>query len=508
MCGITGYFKSPDLSIGVGALIKATNEIVHRGPDSFGYYEDEYVGLGHRRLSIIDLTPSGYQPMFSSSGRFVISFNGEIYNFLEIKEKLQSLGYIFKGNSDTEVLINGFDYWGVKVFKRLNGIFAISIFDLVEKKLYLVRDRLGVKPLYYLNDKGKWLFGSEIKCILSHDDVSRKLSPQGFREFLYYGYALGTNTMFKNVYKLEPGSFAIIDTKGILIEKYWKIEDVDLMQPPDINEKNIIHQTKIKLEEAIRRQLISDVPVGVFLSGGIDSSAITAFASKQYSSQLKTYSAAFDFDNGHSELPLAAKVAKMFGTDHHEMMIYGKDLKDVICTLISHHDEPFSDAANIPLYLLTKEVKSDCKVILQGDGGDELFAGYPGYHLMKKFAFYKFLFSVSHFLSPILPSKFLRQKTERFYPLFFEKSESKFFASFLTTESSIKNTPESILSSKMQEMIKNTSPYIRYDEILPRFKFLPDNVQKLLWIDMSKFCLSNSWKRFQKHNQFQVKNQC
>lgn len=483
MCGITGYFKSKYLQLPLNALKKATDTLIHRGPDDAGYYENGEVGLGHRRLSIIDLSESGHQPMMSSNGKFIIVFNGEIYNYKEIKKELLNNGYMFRGTSDTEVIANGYQCWGKEILKKLNGIFAIAIWDDQAKKLLLARDRLGVKPLYYYNTDNLFLFGSEIKAILSHQIVKPIINPQGFHEFLYFGYALGYNTLFLGIKKLMPGNWMEVSEQGTTFGIYWKHEDIIGDMNHSINEREAVIKTRKLLEVAVQRQLVGDVPVGIFLSGGIDSSAITAMASRYYGSKLKSYSAGFDFDKGHNELPMAAKVAKKFDTEHQEMMIYGKDIKDAIRTLISHHDEPFSDAANIPLYLMTKEMNKSCKVILQGDGGDELFAGYPRYHIMKRYAIYKTLFSFSKILSPILPNKYIREKTERFYPLFSQREEGRMFARFLTIESDTKNTPESLLSDEMRSRITQTNPFLRYSQLAERFSFLSDNVQKLLWID-------------------------
>ncbi|CAG0905860.1 unnamed protein product, partial [Darwinula stevensoni] len=363
-----GYFKSEERLLSKDSLIEATNSIRHRGPDDAGYYEDENVGLGHRRLSIIDLSSAGHQPMTSANGRYIIAYNGEIYNYLQLKQELQSNGFQFRSQSDTEVVVNGFEYWGSAIFEKLNGIFAISIWDQAEKKLILARDRMGVKPLYYWHENDLLLFGSEIKTILSYDIVKRKINLQSFHEFLYYGYALGENTMFSGIKKILPGQYLEISKDKVMTKKFWSINNINTISQNSIKESTAISQTKSLLESAVSRQLVSDVPVGVFLSGGIDSSAITAFASKHYAGKLKSYSAGFDFDGGHNELPLASKIAKKFGTQHHELMVQGKDITDIIKKMIYHHDEPFSDAANIPLYLMTQHVKNDCKVVLQGDG--------------------------------------------------------------------------------------------------------------------------------------------
>lgn len=481
MCGITGYFKSEERLLSKDSLIETTNSIRHRGPDDAGYYDDENVGLGHRRLSIIDLSSAGHQPMTSANGRYIIAYNGEIYNYLQLKQELQSNGFQFRSQSDTEVVVNGFEYWGSAIFEKLNGIFAISIWDQAEKKLVLARDRMGVKPLYYWHENDLLLFGSEIKTILSYKIVKRKINIQSFHEFLYYGYALGENTMFSGIKKILPGQYLEISKDKVMTKKFWSINNINTKSQNDIKESMAISQTKSLLESAVSRQLVSDVPVGVFLSGGIDSSAITAFASKHYTGKLKSYSAGFDFDGGHNELPLASKIAKKFGTEHHELIIQGKDITDVIKKMIYHHDEPFSDAANIPLYLMTQHVKNDCKVVLQGDGGDELFAGYPRYHIMSKYNQYKFIFTTLNAVKSLIPSKYVRNKTERFYPLFKNDQSKIRFAKFLTEER--EGIPEQLFTENIQKNFLQTNPFKRYEEVSKVLDFLSDNIQKLLWLD-------------------------
>ncbi|MFZ1378101.1 MAG: asparagine synthase (glutamine-hydrolyzing) [Saprospiraceae bacterium] len=484
MCGLAGFYILGNIKLSKIDLVNATNTLSHRGPDDAGYYFNDKIGLGHRRLSIIDLSAAGHQPMFSQDKNYTIVFNGEIYNFKEIKAELVSLGCIFIGNSDTEVIINGYQYWGNKIFRKLNGIFAIAIWDSIKRKVVLCRDRMGVKPLYFYYSKDLLLFGSEIKSILSYSIVKARVDFQSFHEFLYYGNPIGDNTMFSDIRKLPAGKYLEITESGLSLNSYWQHEDVEI-EPSTIkvDENIVINQVRNLLEQAVSRQLISDVPVGVFLSGGIDSSAITAFATKNYNGRLKSYSAGFDFDGGHNELPLAKKVAVKFGTEHHEMMIYGKNIKDIIYLMVKHHDEPFSDAANIPLYLMTREVKKDCKVILQGDGGDELFGGYARYQIMSKFNLYKNLFSISHSLLPIMPFPYVREKTERFFPLFSQKTKGDMFAKFLTVESNVSNTPESLISKSLRQKIKSTHPFKVYHELSERFSFLKDDVQRLLWMD-------------------------
>jgi len=351
----------------------------HRGPDDRGVFVDGFAGLGHTRLSIIDLSSAGHQPMHSACGRYVLSFNGEIYNFRELRKRLEGLGSTFRGHSDSEVLLEAFIAWGVDAFPQLEGMFAFALLDRSERKLFVVRDPFGIKPLYYARLPHGLVFGSEVKALLASGRLDRKLDRGALHEYLYYGNALGEGSLFDGVSKLLPGHYLTVDESGIQDTLYHSIYDCD---PIADDLDTATARTRQLLDEAVAGHLISDVPVGVFLSGGIDSSAITALASAHYGGTLKTYSVGFDFDRGVNELPVARKVAEHFGTDHNELQVAGGNLPDVIEKLVHCHDEPFGDAADIPLYLLCQELRGSVKVILQGDGGDEIFAGYRRYNVM------------------------------------------------------------------------------------------------------------------------------
>jgi asparagine synthase (glutamine-hydrolysing) len=477
MCGIAGKYIRTSGSLSYDEVLTYTNTLTHRGPDSSGIFCEGSIGLGHRRLSIIDLSKHGHQPMTSENGNFVITYNGEIYNYLEIRKELEAIGYQFEGHSDTSVIINGFEAWGDQIFAKLNGIFAIAIWDIKNAMLTLTRDRLGVKPLYYFVNDHQINFGSEIKAIIEDKSIKRVLDWQSFHEFLYYGNALGQNTMFRNIRKLKPGSILKIGKNDVNLSSFheYKYDAQNDLHP--VSEDQAIKETKNLLEQAVKRQLVGDVPVGVFLSGGIDSSAITAFATKHYDKKVLSYSAGFDFDDGHNELPLASKVASKFKTDHTEIMIQGKDIIGLIEKLVFHHDEPFSDAANIPLYLMTNEVKDKCKVVLQGDGGDELFAGYPRYHILSKIHRYKYFLSVANIIKPFIPFEKLRNKVNRFdFP--FDLSY-KMYARLLTPEIH----PLNFINENIQKDLLKKNPFQRYEELCLQFENILDPVQKLLWID-------------------------
>jgi asparagine synthase (glutamine-hydrolysing) len=480
MCGIAGIVTNTKTIALTNQIKVMTDAISHRGPDDEGHFVYQNVALGQRRLSIIDLSPTGHQPMSTLDERYTLIFNGEIYNHLELRQELKLLGYTFKGSSDSETILYGFEKWHTSFFSRLNGIFAIALYDKREQKLYLVRDRFGIKPIYVANTNIGIYFASEIKAILSCNSLN-KINSQGLHEFLYYGNALGKHTMFDEVVRVLPGQIWNINTINNEIHKefYWKIEDVS---ERDIEEQEAIDRTKYLLDNAVKRQLLSDVPIGIFLSGGVDSSAITCFASKHYSSKLNSYSAGFDFEGGHNELPLAAEVAKKYNTNHHEFLIKGQDISSLIEHMVYHHDEPFSDAANIPLYLLTKYVKGESTVILQGDGGDELFAGYPRYNMVHYFNTYKYLINLVKPFVTLLPNLYLRNKIKRFSTVVNEKNQAYQFAKFLTVESE-ENSPLKVISQYRQHQFLNTNPFERYNEVYEQIKHVKGLPQQLLWLD-------------------------
>lgn len=482
MCGISGIITRTSSELLSHSKLKSMNDaIAHRGPDGEGTYIDGNVGFGHRRLSILDLSENGKQPMSDNSNQYAITYNGEIYNHLAIRKDLEN-SFSFKGNSDTETILNGFIKNGTDLFKQLNGIFAFAVHDKLAQKVYLVRDRLGVKPLYYTFSKDHLIFASEKKAILKHSNKT-KLNYNGLQQYLYYGYVHKDETMIANIKKLLPGNVLELDlqTFNMTIWPYWKHEDVLPVQTKYI-ESDLVKKTSYLLEKAVKSQLQSDVSVGVFLSGGIDSSAIVAYASKHYTQKLNTYSAAFDFDDGHNELPLAKKVAQKFNTNHHEFFIKGNDLPDITEKLVTCHDEPFSDAANIPLYLMSKEVKKTSPVILQGDGGDELFGGYPRYHLLNKSKLFLSLFKL---LKPYtkLPSYFPKQKgIARLHNIYNSTLKHESLAKLLTLEER-KSNPENIFSLQVQDKINNYYPFGYYKELYERFNMLQGMDQKLLWLD-------------------------
>jgi len=478
MCGICGFYGFSKPLLEKDILNKMTNSLSHRGPDDSGTLISGNVGMGHRRLSIIDLSNAGHQPMISADNSAIIAYNGELYNYQYLKNMLIQNGIPFKSNSDTEVVLQSYLKWGENIFKQLEGMFAFALWDKKTKTFYLVRDRFGIKPIYYLQTKIGLIFGSEIKAILASGIVDKKIDEKSLNEFIWYGNSLGNNTLLKGIKKLLPGSYIKIQSNKIDFHEYWNIKNIKNINDNLVDaKKNVLN----KLDLAVKNHLISDVPVGIFLSGGIDSSAITALASKHYHGKISTFSVDFDFNQGFSELSNAKIISDKFNTNHHEMHIKGSDLPSVIENLIESHDEPFSDAANIPLFLLTRELKGSIKVVLQGDGGDEIFAGYRRYNILSKELFWQWFSKFGHQFSKVYPRTPRFNRYKRFmYAL--KQSDSSMRMALLLTQDSPINNPAKILNSEIQDSISAYNPFQEYLKWDSRFKDF-DAVRKMLYTD-------------------------
>lgn len=480
MCGISGILNRKGKEVEEIAIERINNTLSHRGPDNGSCKVIDNIGLGHRRLSIIDLSENANQPMVSDGGRYTIVFNGEVYNFEQLRDELISKGFIFKTNSDTEVVLASFQYWGDKAFAKFNGMFALAIYDNQLKELTLARDQFGIKPLYYYINEDVLLFASEMKAIVKHPGITLSLNNQALVEYFWFENALGDKTFYKEINELKPGSYFKYSDNRYTFCKYFSVSSI---KERSISEKEAIAQTKILFENSIKRHLISDVPVGVFLSGGVDSSAITAIASRYYKGKLKTYSVAFDYDKENSELDLAREVAQKFGTDHNEVEVSGNDIINTIEALVQAHDEPFGDAADIPLYLLTHKLKDEVKVVLQGDGGDEFFGGYSRYHTManiSKWTKYKFLLPLIS-MSGTKNMKVLR--LQRFINAISQKEAYKRNALLLTMESKYTD-PLRVLNTQMREVVRDFDPFIVFKEVYDQFPASINSVQALFLTDV------------------------
>lgn len=478
MCGITGVFKFNG-KVDIESFNEINNTLEHRGPDNGSVKVFDNVGLGHRRLSIIDLTKSADQPMNCEGERYTIVFNGEVYNFKELKNRLKSEGVIFNTNSDTEVVLKAYIHFGEDAFSMFNGMFALAIFDNFEKELILARDQFGIKPLYIYQDDNLLIFSSEKKAILKSKDLNININKQALLEYIWFGNPLGDNTIYKEINELEPGSFLKISKNEIIKEKFFNINKINEL---NISEEEAIKKIKFLFEESIKRHLISDVPVGIFLSGGIDSSAITAYASKHYKGTIKTYSISFDYDKGINELSLASIVAKKFGTDHTEVKITGDDLIDVLEALDMAHDEPFGDAANIPLYLITKKLKGEIKVVLQGDGGDEFFGGYSRYNTIKNKNKWKFISFLPKLIEFVKTNNTKLLRIQRFINAISKKTPYLRNALLLTMESEYTN-PTRIFNKAIKNDLKNLNPFKRYKDVYSEYSKKMDDSQALFYTD-------------------------
>jgi asparagine synthase (glutamine-hydrolysing) len=376
MCGITGILTLNGSLARREIVEKMNSTIAHRGPDGLGVFMDGPVGLGHRRLSIIDLE-SGSQPMRSSNGSIVIVFNGEIYNYPALREILQKKGYQFQTHSDTEVILALYETEGEEGVKKLSGMFAFALWDIQQKRLLLVRDRAGMKPLYFAEVKGHFVFASEIKAIrVAFPEVDEiELSAVNF--YFSRQYVGGETTIYKNVKKVKPGSWLDVRLDGKIREKvYWQLQTTQ----KGVKLEEAIHRTDELLSQAVRSHLIADVPVGVFLSGGLDSSTVLSYAAGQSEQKLQTFSVGFGEKSELNETHFAKKIAQHFGTEHHEIHVTEPEVLNCLPHVISQLDEPLADYAILPTYVMSRFAAQHVKVVLSGEGADELFGGYRRYH--------------------------------------------------------------------------------------------------------------------------------
>lgn len=403
MCGIAGLWCVVDNQGLESSVRRMTDVLHHRGPDDVGVWLDNSVGvaLGHRRLSIVDLSPAGHQPMESCHGRYVIAFNGEIYNHGQLREQLSVLSresIAWKGHSDTETLLACFEAWGIEeTLSRTVGMFAFALWDKVERKLTLARDRMGEKPLYYGWVNEAFVFGSELKALKAYPGFSNAISRDSLALYLQYNYVPVPHSIYENIYKLEQGcclsltADAIstplttapevgVEYQGISLHRWWSLADKIQNQSGELihNEKDALDGLDSRLRESIRLQSIADVPLGAFLSGGIDSSAIVALMQSEAVSPVKTFTVGFS-ESDHNEAVYAKDVARHLGTEHTELYLSSRDALDVIPRLPELYDEPFADSSQIPTFLVSQMAKQHVTVALSGDGGDELFCGYNRY---------------------------------------------------------------------------------------------------------------------------------
>lgn len=378
MCGIVG-FSQPQATMNLteGRILtqRMCGTIAHRGPDDEGIYVNDAVALGMRRLAIIDLN-TGHQPITNEDGSVWLVFNGEIYNFAELRADLIARGHRFATNTDTETIVHLYEEMGERCVERLRGMFAFALWDARARKLLLVRDRVGVKPLHYTVVGETLIFGSEIKAILQHPLVKREVNVTAISDYLSFGYVPDPATAFRGIYKLPPGHTLTWQAGEIQLRRYWDFSYGGASQP-ELDEQECVERLRAVLTEAVQLRLVSDVPLGAFLSGGIDSSTVVALMTGLLQQPVKTFSIGFN-EAEFDELEYARRTAQHFGTEHHEFVVT-PDLCQLVHEIVWHHDEPFADVSSIPTYVVSKLARSFVTVALSGDGGDELFAGYERY---------------------------------------------------------------------------------------------------------------------------------
>jgi asparagine synthase (glutamine-hydrolysing) len=387
MCGIAGFLDlRSERTRSLQILAAMTRAIAHRGPNAEGLWQspEGVVNLGHRRLSIIDLSPTGAQPMVSRDERYVLIFNGEIYNFQELRQNLQSEGNSFLGTSDTEVLLVALIRWGIRTtLGRLNGMFAFALWDEHERTLSLARDRFGEKPLYFGWQDGVFLFGSELKALAKHPSLRREIEPEALSLFLRFNYVPTPWSIFRGIYKLTPGHFLRVMPGGGKVESeaYWSLRDSSstrLRRLVDAKDEDFLNELDTRLKKAVKMRMVADVPLGAFLSGGIDSSLIVALMQAQSSRPVKTFTIGFG-ETSHNEALDAAIVARHLGTEHHEYYLSSRECVDMVGRIADLYDEPFADSSQIPTALISEFTKRHVTVALTGDAGDEMWGGYNRY---------------------------------------------------------------------------------------------------------------------------------
>ena len=484
MCGIAGFTTFRQEVRDPESVIHGMTEVLaHRGPDGAGTHVDSKITLGHRRLSIIDIA-GGAQPMAIAGGRYVISYNGEVYNYIELRTALEKKGHVFETQSDTEVILRQYAEDGMGFLKKLNGMFAFALWDRDEGRLILARDRMGIKPLFYFRKGSDVVFASEMKGLMEFPGMPRDINMNAMSKFLTYMYVPSPHTMYKDVHKLEAGHVMICDARGARSEPYW---DIPLQDHPvgSLPIGECAERVLELLKDSIAKRLRSDVPVGVFLSGGVDSSAIAALASQISPSPIHTFSVGFE-DASYDESPYARRVAEHLGTTHHHEVLSMKRAVDMLPGVMQSLDEPFGDPSILPTRLLSEFTSKEVKVVLGGDGGDELFAGYasfPSHKMMEALSFLPTawrdgLVSASRKIPVSSSYASLHFLTKQFFKGAGISPEIRFF---LWMGGFGNDDKQSLLSPDVQKQLLRQDPY---EDILGyvRRSGLTDDFQRLLYL--------------------------
>lgn len=386
MCGIAGIYNFRSGRPAAPSELRAMGAcLAHRGPDDEGYYEEGPLGLAHKRLTILDTSRRGRQPMFTEDGQLAITFNGEVYNFLELRSELEAQGHTFQTQTDTEVILRLYQTEGEDMLEKLNGMFTFAIWDRRTKSLFIARDRLGIKPLYYTVAPDGLAFASEIKAILAVSSGRPRVNLEMLDAYMSVGYVPTERTLFAGIEKLQPGWCMRIDRDGPHLRQYWDLKP----ETEEMSEDECIQRSLGLLRDSVRLQLRSDVPLGVFLSGGVDSSAVVALMHEMGIKDIRTFTVAYDFGPEFDETRYARQVAKKFNTIHREVFVTPEDFRDFIPSLVWHMDEPVTESAAISLFFVSKLAREDVVVVLSGEGSDEVFGGYPIYKYMQALERYR-----------------------------------------------------------------------------------------------------------------------
>lgn len=493
MCGICGFSQIEKQ--GDEKTLKLMNDqIIHRGPDDEGYFYNGNIGLAARRLSIIDLK-TGHQPLHSHSGNSWITFNGEIYNFRELRKELISLGYKFRTKGDTEVVVNLYEEFGIEFVTKLRGMFALGIYDKKKGRLILARDHIGIKPLYYqISEKsGNLIFGSEIKSILKYPGIEKEIDHNALDLFLTLEYIPAPFSIFKNIKKLPAGHMLIFENGKNKIKKYWEVEKKFFSDNPD-ELKEIFHSI---LQESVKMRMISDVPLGAFLSGGIDSSAIVAVMSGLSPKKIKTFSIGFE-EKSYSELKYSNIISEKFSTDHYTKSL-SPNIEDLVHYLTDFLDEPLGDFSNFPTYLVSKTAREKVTVVLSGDGGDEIFGGYEHYIAQKLAAkgidfplfrpFHKLFSKTTHLFPPSELKKGFINRIKRFSEGLENSTADRHFRwmIFLSKMQKQKLYSDDFIDREFGKNLSSRKPfdgYFEYGNIFP-------GLNKDLYLDLKTYLVDN-----------------
>lgn len=494
MCGICGVITYNNNIDGLEKTIKMMcDKMVHRGPDEEGIYLNSRkinsrestpkIGLGHRRLKVIDLSGAGHQPMSNEDGTVWIVFNGEVYNYKQLREDLKKRGHKFKSNTDTEVIIHLYEDFGEGCLSYLRGMFAFAIWDEKQDKLFLARDRIGKKPILYYRDNQYFCFASEFRALLASGFIEKDINYEGIGQYLTFGYVPAPGAIYKKVFKILPAHFAILQNGELMSQKYW---DMDYSRKINISEKDASRELIRLLREAVRMRLDSDVPLGAFLSGGIDSSTVVALMA-QLTDKVKTFSIGFT-DSDFDELKYARNVARRFSTDHHEFVVKPQALK-ILPLLVEHYGEPYADSSCIPTFYVSQQTKQYVTVALNGDGGDESFAGYERYQAMRFAESYNrfpvfFRDRLSRAIMLLLPDSVNFKNRRRRIRRFFENASNPFFLRYCRWVSMINDAEKNDLFTEEFKMQLNNKDAGKWLADYPDLPEDMDLVDRLMAIDI------------------------